>query len=235
ILIQARSGSSRLPGKIYEELPQHTGAALLMHVVTRMRRVTGADVTALVVPEHDERIIHWARTNDVMCLTGPEDDVRERYRRAARSLGADIIVRATGDNPCLDPEKAADTITEIKKSGADLCSYNNLPLGMGVETFTAAALQSDEFPADPAHLEHVSIHIKENPHRFKVKRMTCADTLGLNPLPRLTVDTADDLAVVGSVFERLGPDFDLQGVLALFKSNPEIFLPNIGHTQKPIR
>src|SRR5512144_878834 len=97
ILVQARSGSTRLPGKCMLPLPAPNGPSILEWIYRRMSS-TGIPAYFLV-PETDASLRRFCETNGWPTLTGPEDDVRERYRMAARHLGIRTIVRATGDNP----------------------------------------------------------------------------------------------------------------------------------------
>ncbi len=225
-LIQARSGSTRLPGKIFAGLPRDRDPELLMHVVRRVRR-TGVDETLLVIPENDARLLDWAREKHVPFFAGSELDVRQRYRRAAVKTGADAVLRATGDNPCVDVRYAAAVVDWMRAGQADLVAFDGLPLGVGVEAFTAAALSADISGGRPAWDEHVSLHIKENPANFKIERRDAGLVIpqGLL-LPRLTVDTPEDLAVVRRVFLHLGPDFSVEDVIELAARAPSMFEEN---------
>ncbi|MEQ9367362.1 MAG: hypothetical protein RIF32_24230 [Leptospirales bacterium] len=228
IFIQARANSSRLPGKIFELLqPGRPDSSILETIYRRMSGVSGAR-TVVLVPENEAALIDWCRRRDMECFAGPEVDVRERYRRAARYYDVDYVVRATGDNPCVDPEVTADTARALVAGGADLLSYGNLPLGAAVESMRREALESDQAPACEVHREHVSLHIKHNPERFRVEHPDhpSAPAKGRVALPRLTVDTAEDLAVVRAVFAALGADFRTPGVIQLFEQRPEIFALN---------
>ncbi|MCR9141693.1 MAG: hypothetical protein NXI24_05530 [bacterium] len=229
IFIQARANSSRLPGKIFELLdPARPDSSVLETIYRRLSGVSGAR-TAVLVPQSDPTLMDWCRQRGLECFAGPEDDVRERYRLAARHYDVDYIVRATGDNPCVDPRVAGDTARALRRSGADLLSYGNLPLGAAVEAMTRGALESDRAPASNLHREHVSLHIKHNPEIFRVKHPdhSCAPPAYQQiALPRLTVDTPEDLAVVRAVFQALGSDFDTPRVIQLFEQRPELFALN---------
>lgn len=222
ILIQARSTSSRLPGKIFAPIPEN-GRPLLLHVFDRMKKANAGPVV-FVIPEDDEHLRHFLSAAAIPYIAGSHHDVRLRYRLAAETLGLEAVVRATSDNPCLDPAFVKSSIAKLEE-GLDLFSYSGLPLGMGVEVFTTHALESASMDG-PEYREHVSLHIKHD-SRFKVlhepfKNPPPAKT------PRLTVDTAEDLSVVRSVFRILGSDFGVEEVMSLFESRPEIFQENSG-------
>lgn len=222
ILIQARSKSSRLPGKIFEAIPVG-GRPLLLHVFERMKKA-GAGPVVFVIPEDDEHLRHFLSSAAVPYIAGSHNDVRLRYRLAAETLGIDAVVRATCDNPCLDPAFVKPSLEKLEQ-GLDLFSYSGLPLGMGVEVFTTHALESASMDG-PEYREHVSLHIKHD-ERFKVLHEPFKSPPPART-PRLTVDTAEDLSVVRSVFRILGSDFGVEEVMNLFETRPEVFAENSG-------
>ena len=228
ILIQARSTSTRLPGKIFEGLPGPEDPSILEHIYRRMSGIETSDLCLILVPDTDHDLIDFCEQHGFPYFTGPELDVRERYRQAARTYNLDIIVRATGDNPCVDPEIAAETIEGIKRHDVDLLSFANLPLGIAVEAFRADALHDDSVPARPEHREHVSIHMKQNKDLFRVlhlKHPLMNRFEDIKP-PRLTVDTLEDLEVVRGVFRLMGEEFRTADVMELFAGGEEFFSAN---------
>ena len=228
ILIQARSNSSRLPGKIYAGLPAPGARSILENIYRRMEKVQGVDVVAVLAPEGDQMLLDFCNSRGLRYSVGSELDVRERYRQAVRELELDFVVRATGDNPCVDVKVAEQSVEEIRRRNSDLVSYYNLPLGVAVEVFGAPALCSDEIETEPEHREHVSLHIKHNPAHFEVTRLKHSlpeKYAGLTP-PRLTVDTAEDLAVIRAVYRELGDDFDLKDIMELSRRRPGMFTGN---------
>lgn len=237
LFIQARSNSGRLPGKIYAGLPDDESPSILEHIVARLSGIPRVDVLAVLIPSTDFILQEWCLERGIEFVTGPENDVRERYRLAARHFETDLIVRATGDNPCVDPGVAADTIEEMLHRQTDLLSFANLPLGVAVEIFTAAALSDDEIPVREHHREHVTLHIKHSPDRFRVLHLDhpALPAAGEMRLPRLTVDRAEDLIVVRRVFQELGFDFRLADVLELFELWPDFFRDNESVRQRSIR
>ena len=226
IFIQARSNSERLPGKVYAGLPVPGDCSVLEHIYRRMLTVTWAQEVVVLIPASDRLLADFCRSRQMLTYGGPEDDVRERYRRAAKYFNVDLVVRATGDNPCTDPRLALDTIREMITSDADLLSYSNLPLGVAVEMFRTDALMSDAVAPESAHREHVSLHIKHNPELYKVVHLEHPLTRGRHALPRLTVDTLEDLRVARNVYRMLGNDFTTEEVLKLFDERPELFEEN---------
>ena len=228
IFIQARANSSRLPGKIFATLdPRDPQSSVLGTIYRRLSCMSGAH-TVILVPENDPTLIDWCRSQGFEYFAGPEDDVRLRYRQAARRYDVDVIVRATGDNPCVDPDVTIDTVRELLASDADLLSFGNLPLGVAVEAMRRDALFSDLIEAEDMHREHVSLHIKHNPELYRVLHPdhALAPARGTQSMPRLTVDTAEDLEVVRAVFTKLGPRFRTGQILNLYRAAPELFAAN---------
>ena len=235
IFIQARANSSRLPGKIFERLqPDRANSSVLETICERLSGVPDS-VCVVLIPDNDPQLRDWCRQRGLQTFAGSEHDVRDRYRKAAERFGVDVIVRATGDNPCVDPEIAAASVQLLRKEqGADLMAYANLPLGIAVEVFRRSALDSDAIPATLPHREHVSLHIKHNPDRFRVDHRAhfLTPPRGTATLPRLTEDTPQDLAVVRRVFAELGPDFRTTDVLELYRQRPELFAENADVAQR---
>lgn len=234
IFIQARANSSRLPGKIFERLqPDRANSSVLETICERLSGVPNSTCVVLI-PDNDPQLRDWCQQRGLQYFAGSEHDVRDRYRKAAERFGVDVIVRATGDNPCVDPEIAAASVQLLRKDGADLMAYANLPLGIAVEVFRRSALDSDAVPATLPHREHVSLHIKHHPERFRVDHRDHWFTppRGTVALPRLTVDTPQDLAVVRRVFAELGPDFYTSAVLELYRQRPELFAENASVAQR---
>lgn len=228
VFIQARSDSTRLPGKIYSGLPYDSDPSILEHIYHRMSSLSGVHALAVIIPYDDIRLRDFCHAHNIPTISGSPGDVRERYRLAARITRSDVIVRVTGDNPCVDVRIARDTIREILNRDADLLSYSNLPLGAAVEAFRDRALFDNSVPDRPEYREHVSLHIKHNPTYFNVVHLThpIMKSFPMERLPRLTVDTPEDLEVVRHVFHRLGGAFFMEDVLKLYLSNPELFQDN---------
>ena len=232
IFIQARESSTRLPRKIYAHIPEENGDSLIMHVYKRMSEVNKDYIVALLIPDDEMDLQTWCKRNNILSFSGPASDVRSRYRMAAKHFGVDIVVRATGDNPCVDPNIARETVEGLISSQADLFSFNNLPIGIGVEAMTVSALERDLLETRKEDLEHVSMHIKHNPKVFRCvyqEHPIMKQHLGITkrmPSLRLSVDFQNDLEVIRSVFSCLGNEFSLADILQLYRRHPDIFEAN---------
>ncbi|MBP7734767.1 MAG: glycosyltransferase family protein [Spirochaetes bacterium] len=234
-IIQARMGSTRLPGKAMIDLG---GKPLLYHVFERIQVTAGVDriVLATCHGERNNGIIDLARSMGIDVFIGSEDNVLERFYCAARQFGGDFIMRVTGDNPFTDPGYAERTIRAIKETGADLCYFPNLPLGTGVGMVTKSALEIAYRRSDQPHeFEHVTPYIKEHPDEFKLH---ICDIELHNPFPnlRLTVDTEEDFEVARRVYAGCyrGKPFPLSEVISYIEKNPDIASINSAIQQRPM-
>lgn len=226
-LLQARSSSTRLPGKVFHPLPEH-GPSILEHCIRRLEKSGVGPVYALI-PHDDQIMQEFLERRSISFIAGPLEDVRERYSMAARLTKARWIVRATADNPCVDPRFVHRSVEEIQKSGADLFAFTGLPLGCAVEVFTAEALDARYGTEDlepSAYREHVSLHIKHHPRHYNVQRMESGLPSEITGNMRLTVDEPADLRLVDAVFHRLGCEFSVEELLDLYRKDPELFSLN---------
>ena len=222
ILLQARTGSHRLPGKILLTLPH--GKTVIEEVYYRLSQVDGKIPLILLIPQDDEYLreicthYHW----DFFC--GSHENVRERYRSAARFFDLDLIIRACCDNPCVDPKIIQKSIHKFQSLSKDLFSFSNLPLGCQAECVSRNALESDAVCATAAHREHVTLHIKENPQIFAVHQEDYGDVPHKSAYPpRLTLDTMADYQRLLRIFCHLPPHFDYKDILKLYQKSKEIF------------
>jgi glutamate-1-semialdehyde 2,1-aminomutase/spore coat polysaccharide biosynthesis protein SpsF len=224
-IIQARMGSTRLPGKVLMDLG---GDAVLGWVVTAAQAIPGVDqvVVATSQAEGDAAILDWCAARGVRSVAGPEDDVLERYRLAAEEAGAERILRITADCPLLDPWVCGQVLTLLERSGADYASNfdpRGWPDGLDCEAFTRAALEDAAAHATrPLEREHVTPYLRAHRARFRVVNLRC-------PIPaiadeRWTVDRPGDLDFVRAVVERLpgGAPASFLDVLRVLDANPEL-------------
>ena len=232
-VIQARMGSSRLPGKMLKTL---AGYSVLAWVVRAAKAIPGVDevVVATSVSERDTALADACAGLDVTCLRGPEEDVLARYRMAAEQTNADIILRLTGDCPLLDPQVAGLVAHRLKqafgKAGAPRYVSNatleTWPDGLDCSGFTRDALfEADQNAFLPSEREHVEPYIANRRHHFNAVFLHC-------PLEdmrshRWTLDTQADFAFLEEVVEKLpggweaGPPAWLD-VLAVMESHPDL-------------
>jgi spore coat polysaccharide biosynthesis protein SpsF len=220
VIIQARMDSTRLPNKAMLDL---AGKPLLAHVIERSKSIKGIHSVVLATGNstRNSTIIDLAESMDIHTFCGSDDNVLDRYVKAAERFGGDYIVRVTGDNPFTDPLYASHTVQVAISKKADICSPTNLPLGTAVEIIKREALlQAHENSNKPYHFEHVTPYIKENQESFIVVRH---DIQYINPFPglRLTVDEQNDYRLANAIYSQLykGYIFTLVDVLDLIGRN----------------
>lgn len=222
LVIQARHGSTRLPGKVLKPL---AGKTVLEHVLTRGRLIAGIDevVCATTVKTSDDPIAETARRLGVTVFRGDETDVLARYLGAARLVDADIIMRVTSDCPLIDPAICADLLALRERANADYAANNMprlFPHGLDCEVFTRAALELAAATAtDPYDREHVTPWLRRQPH------LTLANLTGPGwpaNTHRWTLDHPEDYAFFEQVFAAGDADqlINMQGVLSLLARNP---------------
>lgn len=204
-VVQARMGSTRLPGKV---LARVQGRPLLAIMLERVRAF--ADIDAVTVAtttlDRDNPIAELARDQGVDVFRGSEDDVLSRFVGAAEEAHAATVVRLTADCPLIVPEAVAAVTTALDEHRADLATNapptgRTWPDGFDAEAFTRGALQRlDAVATAPEDREHVTRGFHVHP-QFTVQEVHLPEDLGSL---RLTVDTAEDLDRVRRILELLG-------------------------------
>lgn len=227
-IIQARMGSSRLPGKVLLPLG---GAPVLAHVVARASRAETVQVTLVATTDDpaDDPIQTFCEQNGYRCFRGNVYDVLDRYYQAARWVNADVVVRITADCPMIDPQVIDNVVREFLASGADFgCNRlpppwkRTYPIGLDVEICTFAALERAWQEAEIKYeREHVMPYLYDQPGRFKVLVVDAEDDQGAL---RWTVDTPQDLAMLREFWALLGnrDDFSWREALAVYQAHPEL-------------
>jgi spore coat polysaccharide biosynthesis protein SpsF len=234
-VIQARMGSSRLPGKILMPL---AGKSVLQHVLERVSIAGFAEVvTALPDRTIDDAAAQLAERLGATVVRGDEDDVLSRYLLAARSTNADAIMRITADCPLIDPDVLKAMIGVFADGSFDLVTnarIRTFPRGLDAELFTREALEIMAVEAlTLPQREHVTPFLYANPERFQIHDYVAE--LDLSPW-RLTLDTPEDLLLLTRIFElALDPDsLRLREVMAIIESYPELLNINALIEQKEI-
>lgn len=202
IILQARVGSSRLPGKALE--PIH-GCSMLERC---LRRLIAGGVAHVVLATttlfEDNALAAIAEKLGVQVFRGNVEDVLGRYAGAAEAFDLDPVVRATGDNPAVDIQAAGRVLAELRRTGADCVIEDGLPHGAAVEAMTRAALCYSALVADSAYdREHVTSFIKERRDLFRVVNLAAPSPLR-RPGLHVTVDTMEDLEWVRELYFRAG-------------------------------
>lgn len=200
IIAQARSGSTRLPGKVLRPL---AGLPAMAHTLRRASAVPGADVVVLATTElpEDDAVAEAAEACGVAVFRGAEHDVLDRYLQAATAVEADIVMRVTCDCPLLDPDVCAAVLRLRADQDADYASNverPEWPHGLDCEAVTRAALERAGAAAHSAReREHVTQWLREN---AGVRRCHLAGPGGAAARQRWTLDYPEDLAFLEALF-----------------------------------
>jgi len=243
-ILQARMGSSRLPGKVLMPI---LGEPMLARQIERVRRARSLArlVVATGDQADDDPIAALCARLGVDCFRGSRDDVLDRFCKAAERYPSDHVVRLTGDCPLADPA-AIDAAVAFHRAGGFDYSSNTLhptfPDGLDVEVVRSAALAAAGHEArDPFEREHVTPFLYRRPERYRLGDFR--RTPDLSAL-RWTVDHPEDFQLISQVYAALypaKPDFALDDVLALFEKRPELarinarYRRNEGAAVKPPR
>jgi spore coat polysaccharide biosynthesis protein SpsF len=235
-IVQARMGSTRLPGKVLRELGHRS---VLAQVVRRLGACHGIDrvVIATTEREDDDAITAEAARLAVDCFRGSEQDVLARYAGAAAASRADAIVRITADCPLIDPEVVDAVIDRLRAAGCDYASNTirrTFPRGLDAEALTRPALERlDALAAGPGPgREHVTWLVHHLPGAF-----TCSsvEDSSDNSDLRWTVDTEDDWRLVERLYRDLALDERLvpyRSILAHVRAHPDLTRINAHVEQK---
>jgi len=185
-------GSTRLPGKILR--PIH-GKTLLDHILFRLGRLRHAATVVIATGNtpQDNIVADFCQQRQAYCFRGSEINVLERYYLCATHFEFNQIVRLTADNPFTDIDELDNLISLHLSSGSHFShSFGTLPIGVGAEIFTLAALEASYRESHaPHHLEHVDEYLLEHPERFKTSVLQVSDHKS-RPDIRLTLDTPED-------------------------------------------
>jgi len=237
IIIQARMGATRLPGKILMSL---AGKPMLWHVVVRAAAAKHADkaVVATTTNSEDDATETFCQKNGFLVSRGSAHDVLDRYYMAAREHGADqtvTLARVTGDCPLVDPDAIDMNFDAYRNGGYDYVSTarpgpSNWPRGLDCEVFSSAALEKAyQNATEGFEHEHVTPYLWQNKNNeFKIGPTVVAPPEYARDY-RLTVDYPEDLEVMEKIFTKFGAGgklISVPEVLRWLDEHPEIVAIN---------
>lgn len=228
--------STRLPGKVLENI---AGKSMLARVVCRARRAKNVDevVVATTVRPSDDVIVAECARLRVAVFRGEEEDVLDRYYQAARRFSAETIVRLTADCPLIDPEVVETVVAAFQDQRPDYASNvleRTFPAGLDTEVFAMASLEEAwKEAARPTERVHVTPYFYQNPDLFRLCSVTCDGDFSHH---RWTVDTPADLAMVREVFAQLdtAATENWRDVIDLLEREPQIVAINRHIRQKQL-
>ena len=222
-IIQARMGSSRLPGKVL--MKSGNGMPLLYHVINQLRYCSKVKnlVIATTTNQEDDEIEKFADNNSVNVFRGSEKDVLDRYFQCAKKYSFSTIVRITSDCPLIDPQ-IVDKVIERFFSGNYDYATNTLirtfPIGTDAEVFSFSALETAWKNAQlPSEREHVTPHLR---NKGNFKTINVENDTNISNL-RLTVDRIEDFELINEILNNLSINpIHLENILELFSRKPEL-------------
>jgi spore coat polysaccharide biosynthesis protein SpsF len=241
-IVQARMGSSRLPGKVMKNLAGKTVLGQLLVRLARARQLDGVVVATTTAPA-DEIICAESEKYGVGFFRGSEDDVLSRYHGAAVACGAEAIVRVTSDCPLFDPTVLDEMLVIFRSANRDAVKVDYLsnverrtfPRGLDAEIFTFAALDRARKEARLDYeREHVTPYIHLHPEWFRIRSFAGAADLSHH---RWTLDTPEDWELIKAVYDALSPHgelFSTTDVLKLLNERPELAKLNAHVEQKKL-
>jgi len=228
-VVQARMGSTRCPGKVMRPINGVPMIELLLRRLAGARRVDRIVLATSDDPANQPLAAH-VRSLGFDVFEGREDDVLDRFHRAALPYGPTVVVRITGDCPLVDAGLVDAVLGAYSSGSVDYASNANPPTypdGLDVEAFSFEALAAAAADATrPFDREHVTPFLRDS-GRFKTLNVGAGEDLSAE---RWTVDEPEDFEVVASVFAHFGPrvDFGWREVLALSRARPDLFERNRG-------
>jgi len=236
-VVQARLGSSRLPGKVLRPL---AGKPVLWHVLHRLGKCRRVDAIVVATTEQavDDALVDYSRAEGVVVVRGPEDDVLGRYVMAAEQSHADVVVRVTGDAPLIDPAIIDLLINTLVGEGAEFCTGRpDVPtIHEGFSPLTTSLLRrlQHEVGNDPAAREHVTGYLSLHP---EFARTAYAEIPSAHNFAgaRVSVDTPQDLQFLEALYARIGAppgDLDVADVVSLLQEQPQLLRINASVHQK---
>ncbi len=237
-IIQARTGSTRTPGKALADI---SGIPMTEHIINRVKSAAVFDHIVLAVPDlaSEAPLVEMAERLNIHSHQGPEEDVLARFIGAAEWVGAEQILRVCGDNPLIDIPLMIELFKEHSQSNADYTIVKDpIPLGTGSEMVRLSALQTISAATREAkYLEHVTSYFSDHSADYNVKKIPAPYYLRNMPL-RLTVDTSEDLALIRHLYEKFHVSYlpvDLEQVILYLVNRPEIYGMNAHVEQKDWR
>lgn len=242
VVVQARRGSTRLPGKVLMPL---AGKPLLERMLERVMAATTPFqlAVATTTEAHDQPVRDIAREVGVACFSGHPLDLLDRHYRAAREFRADVVVKIPSDCPLIDPAVIDRVLGCYLARSDDFDFVSNLhppsyPDGNDVEVMPYPMLERAWSEASrPLEREHTTPFFWDQPERFRIGNVAWEDGRDLSASHRWTIDYPEDYAFISRVYEELWspsrPIFALHDILHLLTMKPDIGRLNAGHAGRP--
>ena len=227
VILQARTGSSRLPGKVLADL---AGRPMLGFLLERLKRCNSVDHFILATTDlgQDNSLVEFGQNINMTIARGSQNDVLSRYASAAKLTDANILIRITGDCPLIDPNLLDEMIDEFIEMDVDYysnCAIATYPDGLDIEIFSRNTLLQAQSKCDNVDdREHVTPWMRKSPSLRTAIKKNSIDYSNM----RWTVDEPEDLQVIRTVVDHFGgrSDFSWHDVLELAQQQPQLFAAN---------
>jgi len=222
-IIQARLGSSRLPGKVLRPLGGKTMLECVMQRLSECRTIDQLVIATTTEPA-DRELIEFCQDRQWDFHAGSENDVLSRYVETAEKYAAEQIVRITSDCPLIDP-RIVDQTVDLINSNPEIDYASNFhprrtyPRGLDCEAMTRRTLDRiDRLAITPRYREHVTLYAYQNPKKFNIA--STQETEDWSHL-RWTVDTEDDLRLASEIYHHFGDSpFDWRQIIKAYETHP---------------
>ncbi len=236
VIIQARMGSTRLPGKVLLPL----GATVVLdYVVSRCNRIKEAQdiIVATSTSIQDNPISDWCQQHHITCFRGTEDDVLSRFYECAVPYQPDYVIRVTSDCPFLDYHMTNDMVKQVERKPTDIVVVEGgLPRGLEAELVSFSALETMHLIASEAkYREHVTHYAYEHQNQFRTSKYRAPVSL-CHPHLRLTLDTSEDYLLCQAVANHFSDDVFVssQTIVDFLLDHPHIAQINSHVKQKEV-
>tara|TARA_Y100001970_G_scaffold294069_1_gene446467 strand:- start:12234 stop:12977 length:744 start_codon:yes stop_codon:yes gene_type:complete len=228
-IVEARMGSSRLPGKVLSDI---FGKPALERLIARLRLSKRIDeiIVATTNSSKDDKLVAWLEGQEINFFRGSEQDVLQRVVDTSREANADVIVEINGDCILTDYEIIDEAIENFNKHNYDVVtncgSILSYPMGAYAQVFRSKDLEwVAKNISDSAVREHVSLFFYENPDKYKIHDLVAPEEIRF-PAWRLQLDYQEDLKFLNAVYQRLypiyGDAFTLYDIKDLLHKEPEL-------------
>lgn len=228
-IVQARLGSTRLPGKIL--LPFHEGKSIFDLMLDKLTSIPGVDcIVATSVAGANDKLEDICTARGVKCFRGSEDDVLQRFIDAARHFGVDRIIRVCSDNPFLNVPAIKELVQRAGSSDADYISFDvggtpsiRTHYGFWTEYVTLGALAKvKDLTAERLYHEHVTNFIYSHPDDFRIEWIQVPPVILDRSDVRLTIDTMQDFENARRIYSEIDDRDSFESLFAYIASHPEL-------------
>ncbi|WP_054767483.1 cytidylyltransferase domain-containing protein [Lysinibacillus parviboronicapiens] len=235
VIIQARMGSTRLPGKILKPLGE---SDVLTYVTKRCLQINGVQevIVATSLSPQDDAIASWCLEHNIQCFRGSENDVLSRFVDCANEYEPDYVMRVTSDCPFIDYEMASEMIAIMANERKDIVLVDgDLPRGLAVELISYdSLLKINEIGQEQRHREHVTYYAYEFKEQFAAITYKVPENRRA-PDFRITLDTDPDYELIRVVAEYFNnPLVSSAAIIDYLKRTPEVAKLNAHIEQKPV-